>query len=118
MKLGRMKIPAELLKDPNPKLAAKMRRAASAMGRAARATMIQESGATRIQRSEQTPIPAALGEPRHPTAHDAGEGAGSTFPDPTCPTACGRCHWCLRAKYGPDYPFTMPHATPPDRRRR
>jgi hypothetical protein len=23
--------------------------------------------------------------------------------DPVCARACGRCHWCLRAKYGPVY---------------
>lgn len=23
--------------------------------------------------------------------------------DPDCPSACGGCHWCLRAKHGPFY---------------
>jgi len=26
------------------------------------------------------------------------------IPDPVCAKACGGCHWCRRAKDGPDYP--------------
>ncbi len=106
-----MKIPRRLLKDPKPELTAKIRRAASELGRSVRDTLAEAMGAAppvRLVYGVGDQVLGRIVEPGTPSKRRARTRPGFApalpeLPDPVCSKACGACAYCRRAKDGPEW---------------